>query len=780
MSRASTPPPLHEAKPAFLTVSYQPADGASSAENPPRFSWLPDIDERAAYLLDVQPVDVPGGLPFQAHTGALNFHTPPQVLAAGRWRWRYCLWNAQDQRAASDWSRAREFEVPTSARPCPGFAASGFFDGQAPAHPRLWLNGDEVSALRASLPAALQRDPQHLGWSSFMADAVSPWTQRQPPAEPAPYPQHKRVLALWRQSYIDMQELLYGVRHMAIAGTVLNDAALRLRARDWLLHAAAFDVRGTTARAYNDESAFRVAVALAWGFDWLHDLLTDVERNTVRQALSARVEEVAEHVFDHARIHLFPYDSHAVRAVGMVLVPGCIALLGEHPRAREWLEFSIAYYDNLYSPWGGTDGGWAEGPHYWTTAMAYFTEAAALVKKFCGHDVTQRAFTQATGDFPLYTKAPDAQRGSFCDDPTLGETVSLKVGQLMRHFAGISGRGDYSWYDEQVRARDPGTEQLYYNHGWWSLPFDALRDAHDQPQVGARAPSNLPELKHFADVGWVAVQRRLHDPERHVQFITKCSRFGSLSHSHGDQGAFSLFAYGDDLAIQSGYYIGHNSSMHRRWRKRTLSKNALLIDGRGQYDGDDKAQQIQAQGRVLQAATLDDGRVFISLDPSAAYRAQVPELRQYRRDFHLFPGDQVLVVDQLDLSAALPLHWLLHSLQLPQLGRRSFQVPGVHASLTGEVVFCSAGTPTLQAMTGFADVDLKEIANETGQAPVHHHVALHTPAATRHTLAVLLTPQRAGHNNRLFHFIDDQGFATQLYFSDANNRSFGVTLDKAF
>jgi hypothetical protein len=489
-----------------------------------------------------------------------------------------------------------------------------------------------------------------------------------------------------------------------------------------------------------------------------------------------RLQEVAEHVLDHARIHLFPYDSHAVRAVGMVLVPGCIALLGEEPKAQQWLEFAIAYYDTLYSPWGGADGGWAEGPHYWTTAMAYYMEAAALLRKFCRHDVLQRAHPQATGDFPLYTKAPDVQRGTFCDDPTLGETVSLKVGQLMTQFASVTGQGEYAWYDQQVIARDPGTQHLYYNHGWWSLPFDALCHAHDRPAVAPQSPANLPELKHFADVGWVAVQRRLHDAERHVQFVAKCSRFGCISHSHGDQGAFTFFAYGEDLAIQSGYYVGHNTSMHRRWRKRTHSKNALLIDGRGQYDGDDKAQQIRANGRVLEAHTRDDGTLFVSMDPTEAYRAQVPELQRYRRDFYLFPGDQLLVVDQLALDAALPLQWLLHTLQLPQLARRSFQVPGQAAQLAGEVVFCAAGAPALSAHSGFADADLAEI----GSSPIHHHLRVDVPAARHHTVAVLLTPQRTGHSNRLFHFIDDQGFATHLYFNDADNRSFSVTLDKAF
>ena len=188
----------------------------------------------------------------------------------------------------------------------------------------------------------------HLAAHRFFAAAVKPWVDRAPIAEPKPYPDNQRTPALWRQMYIDCQELLYAVRHLAVAGTVLGDADLIARARLWLLHVARFDLRGTTSLAYNDEAAFRIAGALAWGYDWLHGSLSDAERAEVRQALSARLEAVATHVIAHARIHLFPYDSHAVRSVASVMVPACIALLGEHPRAQEWLDFAVDYYDTLF------------------------------------------------------------------------------------------------------------------------------------------------------------------------------------------------------------------------------------------------------------------------------------------------------------------------------------------------------------------------------------------------------------------------------------------------
>jgi hypothetical protein len=70
-----------------------------------------------------------------------------------------------------------------------------FFATMPSAHPRLWLNGDEVAGLRSNLRA----DPSHVGWKRFYDQSVQPFIAREPVAEPAPYPQHKRELALWRQ-----------------------------------------------------------------------------------------------------------------------------------------------------------------------------------------------------------------------------------------------------------------------------------------------------------------------------------------------------------------------------------------------------------------------------------------------------------------------------------------------------------------------------------------------------------------------------------------------------
>lgn len=303
----------------------------------------------------------------------------------------------------------------------------------------------------------------------------------------------------------------------------------------------------------------------------------------------------------------------------------------------------------------------------------------------------------------------------------------------------------------------------------WLWPVEWTLAAHE--------PSDLPAMRHFADVGWVAVQRDLHDPARHLQFLTKCSRYGSISHSHGDQAAFLLFGYGEELAIQSGYYIGHGTSMHRQWRRLTKRKNAILINGCGQYAGTDKALQIQAGGQVLAAREDADGTVFISLDPSPAYRIEVPTLRRYRRDFHLIRGRHLLVVDDVELTEPGTVRWAMHLLQAPRLGSNSFRHEGAKGGVTGEFLFSLSGALTLSALQGIDDVDPAEIK---GLAK-HHRVVASSGSALRHQIVTLLTPFQTGAApDRLLHFIDDQGFATHLYLIDGQDRSYSVTLPKNF
>jgi len=327
---------LDEPAAGRMTVQYRPtgvaSDESAPKENPPRFSWLPTVDDDARYVLRVSTdKNFPKNGTNYFENISYNFFTPDSVFTPGVYYWSYAEWSPATKAVASQWSQIREFTLASDLPETPLASRQDRYSHSTTNHPRLWLQPDGIKQFQQSLA----KDKNHANWQKFYEESVVGWMDREVMAEPAAYPNNTRTPPVWRQTYIDCQELLYAIR------------------------------------SYTDEWAYRVTLALAWGYDWLYNELTEDERTLVRKSLLARTRQVAEHAIDSAKIHLFPYDSHAVRSVSAVMVPACIAIMDEEPEALEWLDYSIEFLSNLYSPWGDSDGGWAEGPHYWMTGIAY-------------------------------------------------------------------------------------------------------------------------------------------------------------------------------------------------------------------------------------------------------------------------------------------------------------------------------------------------------------------------------------------------------------------------
>ncbi|WP_417721855.1 DUF4962 domain-containing protein [Salipiger sp.] len=763
-------PPLDEPKAGGLTIHYAPVERTEIVENPPRFTWLPVIEDGARYVLRLStdpayPRDatlVFSGIP-------LNFFTPDTTLAPGSWHWSYARCDAAGN-PLTGWSSSRSFTLAAGLPETPLVARSRRYDDVTMAHPRLWLTPERLAQFRSDMAA----DPDHCGWSTFHAESVLPWMERDPVTEPAGYENHRRTAPVWRATYIRLQEMWYAIRHLAIGGAVTGNEEMTARAKAQLLEAASWNPMGVTSRAYTDEWAYRVTNALAWGYDWLYDALDEDERATVRAALRARTRDIAEHAMLNAKIHLFPYDSHAVRSVSLTLVPACIALMQEDDdEVRDWLDYCIEFLFTVYSPWGDTDGGWAEGTNYWMMGMAYLIDAANRLRTWTGIDLYQRPFFRRTGDFPLFCKAPNTRRATFGDDSTQGDLPCIKTGLNMRQYAGVTGNGAYQWYCEENLRLNPGTEGAFYNWGWWDTHFDEMAFRTDFPEVEATPPEG--GLRHFRGIGWVGVQHAMDKPDEHIQFVFKSSPFGSVSHSHGDQNAFCLAAFGEDLAIQSGHYVAFNSSMHQVWRRQTVSKNAILIDGKGQYAGKDKARAMQSTGRILEAEERDD-HIYIAGDATAAYRTLTPEVTSVLREVYFVNREYFVIVDAVDAETPVSIDWRLHANTPFALGDSTFRHTGERAGFYGQVLWSEAGPAALTQETGFPGVDPEDFAG----LPVSTCLTARFPKSTRHRIATLLVPYRLEAPRRIFSFLDDQGYDCELYFTDADDRSFRVVVPKTF
>lgn len=766
---------LLEPKDSLLTIKYAPNE-ETLLENPPRFTWMPESDEDICYRLQISgdkafPED---GTENFLHI-PYNFFTLDHCLEAGTYYWRYSV-----DEEGYEYSRARSFVVEEDAVKTPLKNRESRYEGVEMSHPRIWLNRRQIEAFKERL----KTDGNYCGFRDFYNASVMKYIDMEFVAEPKPYPENKRVVSLWRQSYSDCQEALCYIRSLAVGAVMTDDEIMAEKAKKALLTLASWDTQGPTSRDYNDECSFRVAYALAFGYDWLYDRLTEEEKREVFSKLYTRTQQVASHIIVNSRIHFSLYDSHAVRSLSSVLTPCCIAMLGETVSgsgvegedARKWLDYTIEYFNVIYTPWGGEDGGWAEGPLYWTTGMAFVIEALNTIKSFFGIDIYKRPFFQKTGDFPYYCNPTNTYRACFSDQSNLGKCPGHKTAFNMRQFAGVSGKGEYGRYFEEVFKREPEIDPDFFNTGWWDFAFDNMVYCHDYRDVRLDPPKERDLVKWFRDIGWVAINKNAGDPDNHIFFLTKSSPYGCVSHSHGDQNDFVLFAYGEPLAARSGYYIGFNTSMHKDWRRQTKSHNLILVDGQGQYAGMDKAQQLSAKGQVMEVKE-EKNYVYIKENATQAYEITVPHMKDYTREIYFVDQSYFVIVDSVELSKAARVDWLLHSIFPYEIRRDKFLVMGERAELEGRFVYCSSGIESLLQTDEFEGVDEKEIKG----LPRQHHLDMRTKPAKNHVIVTLLVPSKSGERKVVTPIKDDQGHDVYVYFScEGNTFSLRTDGDKRY
>src|SRR5580658_3981606 len=183
----------------------------------------------------------------------------------------------------------------------------------------------------------------------------------------------------WR----NVQDVCGRVSGVAEAATLIwivtGEEKYLAKAKEFLLKSCAWHfapdwengpVVGATDIYYNDEANFRLWRKLPLVYDQLRAKLTPDEREIVLTSFRERGDRTVAWIKKAKveRIHRNSLDvsaeSHPVRFMSMVGL-SALALWDDLPEAREWWRFAYVFYRDQFSPWGGDDGGWAEGNAYW-------------------------------------------------------------------------------------------------------------------------------------------------------------------------------------------------------------------------------------------------------------------------------------------------------------------------------------------------------------------------------------------------------------------------------
>jgi hypothetical protein len=334
-----------------------------------------------------------------------------------------------------------------------------------------------------------------------------------------------------------------------------------------------------------------------------------------------------------------PFESHAMDYYMGDLTQSCFALAGEIDVA-EWLDYSLTMlWAPFYPPYGGADGGWSEGPPYWGWSTPNFLRSFRLVEQATGRPIYQREWARNTGYYKLYGNPPYAKLAPFGDGQSVG------------------GGGAYAtWLLAQI-FDDPYLQWAADQQGFRPSGLDAF--LFFGQHVSAKPPSDLPQARSFADVGLACLHSDLANADRNVQFLLRSSPYGSTSHAYADQNAFTLDAFGEPLAIASGYYPYYSSPHHSSWTRETKASNSIGVNGEGQ-----QIRSWSARGRLAGFETTDYCH-YVRGEASAAYPGRLTRFDRhvlYVRPLDAEMDPIIVIYDDLASEQPATFQWYLHAL----------------------------------------------------------------------------------------------------------------------
>lgn len=628
-------PRFPEVEPKPYTVTCAPAEGSRSLLDPPAFVWLPVAGAKEYILEYSRARDFPAGQT-SVVTVPRTIHVPRTTLGAGQWYWRF---GVDDAKAGGRvFGAIRGFQVAGNAEPVPFPDVRAVIARLQGVRPRNYIRADDVRRFRelaagplAGYVAELKRE-----CAAYVGEPMLP--------EPA-FPNVRAQRMIHRPFNA-------GMFACASLYVVTGDEVYGREARRRLMHVAGWNPNGSTSLFNNDEAGAELVRVMSRTYDWIHPLLSEEDRRTIRAVLAVRIPQVFKALVDKP-FEVRPYESHAMDYYVGDLLESSLALAGELPVA-EMLEYVLLQlWSPFFPPYGGDDGGWAEGPGYWQWSAATFLRNFTLVKQNCGVDLTRKPWLQNTAYFKLYANPPYAKMSPFGDTQEAGVKVATRprvslysnATDIMYKLGVVTGNPYALWYADQIESRPFGVERFMY---------------HQPGDDGGKPPADLPQARCFDDVGLACLHSNLADGRENVYLLLRSSPFGSISHSYADQNAFALFAYGEPMAIASGYYDGYRSPHHSGWTWQTKAANSVLVDGEGQ-----PARDWDARGRIANFATNEFAH-YAAGDATAAYKGRLNRfLRHVLFLRPAAPGDEpvIIMLDEIESPKPSTYDWLLHSLE---------------------------------------------------------------------------------------------------------------------
>lgn len=399
--------------------------------------------------------------------------------------------------------------------------------------------------------------------------------------------------------------------------------------------------------------------------------LSSADHHEIVRRLASVTDELWRNYVDPATAHgaaNTAQNNHRTKS-GAAMAVAAVALGGDvsPTEARNWFDTGTDDVDDvLRSILVTGDGAYGEGPFYYQYTLQNLVPYLALWERFLGAGSwTTRSglVIPSLAHTPQFARAQQWTIDLTLPDGTLAPVDDSNVGRssyfgALPSFLPTSSAAYWRWANEPSAYDTDGNIDL----GPWSI---AAYDDTITPAPPTWAPTQ------FYDEGGDAILRSSWSSDATEALVLgehdTASSFGQdrtgaarypESHEHADPGAFQLYAYGQQLALDPGYLSFTDHGLVDQ----PEDHNIVLVGGKGPSDylvasldwAKDPQGRPPAEGQSSIGQTLD------SAATDAATVATNYRGASITRRF-LFGDDRYLVVaDHVGAPKGTPLGWVLH------------------------------------------------------------------------------------------------------------------------